>query len=117
MCTTACRRCCSDRNNRDEMMQLSEFMASQPQGRKQTGPGAENHWWNLLSYVYDRVPSLLFRSEQPRRDDAAVRVHGVTAAGPQADRPGRREPLVEPPVVCVRPRAVAVVPIGTTATR
>ena len=33
--------------------------AKQPPGRKQVGPGAENHWWNLLSYVYDRVPSLL----------------------------------------------------------
>ncbi len=46
-------------NNRGEMMQLADFMSKQPQGRKQAGPGCENHWWNLLSYAYYRVPSLL----------------------------------------------------------
>jgi hypothetical protein len=46
-------------NHRDEMMKIADILASQPPGRKQTGPGAENHWWNLLSYAYDRVPSTL----------------------------------------------------------
>ena len=46
-------------NNRGEMVQIAEFLAQQPQGRKQTGPGAENHWWNLLTYAWYRVPSLL----------------------------------------------------------
>ncbi|HSR95799.1 MAG TPA: hypothetical protein VLM79_01960 [Kofleriaceae bacterium] len=30
-----------------------------PPGRKQVGKGAENHWWNLLSYEYGRRPALL----------------------------------------------------------
>jgi hypothetical protein len=46
-------------NNRSEMMTINETLAKLPPGRKQTGPGAENHWWNLLSYAYDRVPSTL----------------------------------------------------------
>ncbi|HEY1549401.1 MAG TPA: hypothetical protein VGG28_16355 [Kofleriaceae bacterium] len=46
-------------NYRDEMLQLAEIMAKGPQGRKQGGPGAENHWWNLLPYAYDRVPAVL----------------------------------------------------------
>ncbi|HEX5060679.1 MAG TPA: hypothetical protein VFV99_15025 [Kofleriaceae bacterium] len=43
----------------DELFLVNAILARQPQGRKQTGPGAENHWWNLLSYVYERVPSTL----------------------------------------------------------
>ena len=46
-------------NNRDEMTTLNEALAKMPPGRKLTGPGAENHWWNLLSYAYDRMPSTL----------------------------------------------------------
>jgi len=46
-------------NHRDEMMKINETLATQPQGRKQVGPGAENHWWNLLSYAYQRVPAVL----------------------------------------------------------
>jgi hypothetical protein len=46
-------------NHRDEMMEINDTLAKQPPGRKQTGPGAENHWWNLLSYVYGRTPSTL----------------------------------------------------------
>ncbi len=46
-------------NYRPDMMKIIDFLATQPQGRKQVGAGAENHWWNLLSYVYARVPSLL----------------------------------------------------------
>jgi len=45
--------------HRDEMMEINDELAKLPPGRKQTGPGAENHWWNLLSYVYERVPSTL----------------------------------------------------------
>jgi hypothetical protein len=44
---------------RDDMMKIIRFIETQPDGRKQVGPGAENHWWNLLSYVYGRIPSLL----------------------------------------------------------
>ncbi|MDX2094230.1 MAG: hypothetical protein SFX73_40740 [Kofleriaceae bacterium] len=45
---------------RDEMMQIIDALrTAEPRGRKQVGPGCENHWWNLLSYVYARVPSML----------------------------------------------------------
>lgn len=44
---------------RAQMMEINEALAAAPPGRKQVGPGCENHWWNLLSYVYNRVPSLL----------------------------------------------------------
>ena len=44
---------------RPDMMKIIEFLRTQPDGRKQVGPGSENHWWNLLSYVYARIPSLL----------------------------------------------------------
>jgi hypothetical protein len=46
-------------NKRGELMAINAILAAQPQGRKQSGPGAENHWWNLLSYVYERVPTTL----------------------------------------------------------
>jgi hypothetical protein len=46
-------------SRRDELLSISHQLAKLPAGRKQVGPGAENHWWNLLSYAYDRVPSLL----------------------------------------------------------
>jgi hypothetical protein len=46
-------------NHRDEMMKIIDALKTAPQGRKQVGPGCENHWWNLLSYVYGRVPSTL----------------------------------------------------------
>lgn len=47
-------------NNRaDELHIINAILANQPQGRKQQGPGAENHWWNLLTYAYQRVPSTL----------------------------------------------------------
>jgi hypothetical protein len=41
------------------MTTLNEAIAKMPHGRKLTGPGAENHWWNLLSYAYQRIPSTL----------------------------------------------------------
>lgn len=44
---------------RDEIMEMNTIIAKQPQGRKQVGPGCENHWWNLLSYVYVKRPALL----------------------------------------------------------
>lgn len=47
------------RNHRDELMQVIAALKEQPPGRKQAGPGAENHWWNLLPYVYGRIPALL----------------------------------------------------------
>ncbi|HEY5922521.1 MAG TPA: hypothetical protein VIV11_12655 [Kofleriaceae bacterium] len=43
----------------EELRIVNAILAKQPQGRKQSGPGAENHWWNLLTYVYHRVPSTL----------------------------------------------------------
>jgi hypothetical protein len=46
-------------SHRDELLQINEIVAKQPPGRKQVGPGAENHWWNLLGYAYDGIPSLL----------------------------------------------------------
>ncbi|MDB4961384.1 MAG: conserved rane protein of unknown function [Myxococcales bacterium] len=46
-------------SKRPEMMQIIEALKTQPPGRKQVGPGCENHWWNLLSYVYGRVPATL----------------------------------------------------------
>ncbi len=50
----------SDQHNiRDQMMTIIAGVEKAPPGRKQVGPGCENHWWNLLSYVYGRVPSLL----------------------------------------------------------
>jgi hypothetical protein len=45
---------------RDEMMQIIDALrTAEPKGRKQVGPGCTNHWWNLLSYVYARVPAAL----------------------------------------------------------
>ncbi len=44
---------------RGQMMTIITALETAPPGRKQVGPGCENHWWNLLSYVYGRVPSLL----------------------------------------------------------
>jgi hypothetical protein len=46
-------------SHRDEMMTVIDRFQHEPQGRKQVGPGCENHWWNLLSYEYARRPSLL----------------------------------------------------------
>ncbi len=46
-------------SHRAEMMQVIAKLATEPPGRKQVGPGCENHWWNLLTYVYARVPSTL----------------------------------------------------------
>lgn len=45
--------------HRPELMTVIETLQRQPPGRKQAGPGAENHWWNLLPYAYGRVPALL----------------------------------------------------------
>lgn len=44
---------------RDEMFEMIDIIAKQPQGKKQVGPGCENHWFNMLSYVYAKRPSLL----------------------------------------------------------
>lgn len=46
-------------SNPAELFEINELLAKQPQGRKAVGPGCENHWWNLLSYAYARVPSML----------------------------------------------------------
>ncbi|MGN6110693.1 MAG: hypothetical protein ACTHU0_36660 [Kofleriaceae bacterium] len=46
-------------NRRAELLEINELLKVQPAGRKQVGPGAENHWWNMLTYVYGRRPSLL----------------------------------------------------------
>jgi hypothetical protein len=43
----------------DELHTIAFLLHSQPPGRKQVATGAENHWWNLLSYEYGRRPSLL----------------------------------------------------------
>ncbi|MGE0870942.1 MAG: hypothetical protein AB7P03_20425 [Kofleriaceae bacterium] len=45
-------------SHRPQLMKMIELLASQPQGRKQAGAGATNHWWNQLPYVYGRVPAL-----------------------------------------------------------
>jgi hypothetical protein len=42
-----------------ELHVINAILANQPQARKQSGPGAENHWWNLLAYAYERVPTTL----------------------------------------------------------
>jgi hypothetical protein len=42
-----------------EIAEVTAILEKLPPARKQVGPGCENHWWNLLSYVYARVPSLL----------------------------------------------------------
>jgi len=47
------------RNHADELLTIAAVLPSQPPGRKQVGPGSENHWWNLLSYEYGRRPALL----------------------------------------------------------
>ncbi|HEY5935759.1 MAG TPA: hypothetical protein VIU61_14020, partial [Kofleriaceae bacterium] len=44
---------------RRDLFEVNAKLAQLPAGRKQVGPGAENHWWNLLSYVYTARPSLL----------------------------------------------------------
>jgi hypothetical protein len=43
----------------DQLLEITRRLQAYPPGRKQVGPGAENHWWNLLSYEYGRRPSLL----------------------------------------------------------
>ncbi len=43
----------------DEMFEMIRLIEKQPQGKKQVGNGCENHWWNMLSYVYAKRPSLL----------------------------------------------------------
>jgi hypothetical protein len=43
----------------EELRAITWLLQFQPPGRKQVGTGAENHWWNLLSYEYGRRPSLL----------------------------------------------------------
>ncbi|HEY0480210.1 MAG TPA: hypothetical protein VGD37_21965, partial [Kofleriaceae bacterium] len=42
-----------------ELHTITQRLQTERPGRKQVGPGAENHWWNLLSYEYGRRPSLL----------------------------------------------------------
>ncbi|MBA3541258.1 MAG: hypothetical protein H0T79_16725, partial [Deltaproteobacteria bacterium] len=48
-----------EKNYRHELLAISAEFEHLPQGRKQVGTGAENHWWNLLTYVYARRPALL----------------------------------------------------------
>ncbi len=43
----------------DQLHAIALLLQSQPPGRKQVGGGAENHWWNLLSYEYGRRPATL----------------------------------------------------------
>jgi hypothetical protein len=42
-----------------ELFAIGYILADQPQGRKQSGPSAENHWWNLMPYIDNRVPATL----------------------------------------------------------
>ncbi len=44
---------------RDELVLVSKKLSELPQGRKQAGPGAESHWYNMLPYAWDRTPSTL----------------------------------------------------------
>lgn len=46
-------------NKAGDLFVVNQILANQPQGRRQSGPGAGNHWWNLLPYVYHRVPTTL----------------------------------------------------------
>ncbi len=46
-------------NRRDEMQMIMERFKDLPPGRKQAMGGAENHWWNLLPYVYAERSALL----------------------------------------------------------
>lgn len=48
-----------DGSHGDELHTITWLLRGEPPGRKQVGLGAENHWWNLLSYEYGRRPSLL----------------------------------------------------------
>src|SRR5262249_24540081 len=48
-----------DGSHGNELHELAERLQREPPGRKQVGTGAENHWWNLLTYEYGRRPSLL----------------------------------------------------------
>jgi hypothetical protein len=43
----------------EELHAITRVLQSQPAGRKQVAAGAENHWWNLLSYEYGRRPATL----------------------------------------------------------
>jgi len=42
-----------------ELHKIAQLLQREPPGRKQVGPGAESHWWNLLTYEYGRRPALL----------------------------------------------------------
>ena len=44
---------------RYELEMISHKLSTLPQGRKLSGSGAENHWYNMLPYVWHRVPSTL----------------------------------------------------------
>jgi len=44
---------------REELMLVAHKLSELPQGRKQAGPGAENHWYNMLPYAWNRIPSTL----------------------------------------------------------
>lgn len=46
-------------NRRDEMQAIMERFIELPPGSKQALGGAENHWWNLLPYVYAERSALL----------------------------------------------------------
>ncbi len=46
-------------NRRGEMQQFIERFTELPPGRKQALGGAENHWWNLLPFVYAERSALL----------------------------------------------------------
>jgi hypothetical protein len=48
-----------DGSHGNELHIIAQRLQTQPPGRKQVGKGAENHWWNLLSYEYGRRPALL----------------------------------------------------------
>ncbi|CAN5815614.1 hypothetical protein BH11MYX2_BH11MYX2_11080 [soil metagenome] len=52
-------RSLADSAYRKDMFAMNDAVAKLPQGRRQVGPGADNHWWNLLAYVYHRTPALL----------------------------------------------------------
>jgi hypothetical protein len=52
-------RSLADSPYRKDMFAMNDAVAKLPQGRRQVGPGADNHWWNLLAYVYHRTPALL----------------------------------------------------------
>jgi hypothetical protein len=90
----------------DELHQIAQLLQREPPGRKQVGPGAESHWWNLLSYAYGRRPSLLMMGG------------GGLQASPNYDflwsvkDPAKHAWLYDAPILVFQKSSAAKMPIG-----